>query len=413
MKKDNSLNALKQTFKQAVPEQDKRTTLSHLQFVSGFIFCFIGDTKASSLEAIRRYMINTFDIRISKGAFWERLSGKRFKNMLPDILANVIKNIPTIAVVGNEILDKLKGTTILLIDSSSITLWDGAKESYPGTRTSAGIKWHACFNLLSGKTEWFSLSSTSVHDRKCFPTIDWLKGKLIIFDLGYWDYELFAAIDLACGFFLSRVKSNSVIYISDVVKGIASQLVGEKLSSIHLKKRRNLIEFIGKIGAGKDPKCYRVIGFWNATDKKYHWYVTNLKVPASVIYTLYRIRWQIELIFKGCKSSLNLDGKMTSNNDNIIEALVLSSIIASFAMCLVFNAGETWLTKQEKISISFQRLSHVVVLLAQDFIRFLTLSNHLEKLKDKIKLLSCEIIEKNHNHRPTTLQKLTNELACN
>ena len=103
---------------------------------------------------------------------------------------------------------------------------------------------------------------------------------------------------------------------------------------------------------------------------------------------------------------------MTSNNDNIIASLVLSSIIASFAMCLVFNAGEKGLTKQEKISISFQRLSHVVVLLAQDFIRFLTLSNHLEKLKDKIKLLSCEIFEKNHHHRPTTLQKLANELAC-
>ena len=69
VRKDNSLNALKQTFKQAAPEQDKRTTLSHLQFVSGFIFCFIGDTKSSSLEAIRRYMINTFGIRISKGAF--------------------------------------------------------------------------------------------------------------------------------------------------------------------------------------------------------------------------------------------------------------------------------------------------------------------------------------------------------
>jgi len=81
VRKDNSLNALKQTFKQAVPEQDKRTTLSHLQFVSGLIFCFIGDTKASSLEANRRYMINTFGVRISKGAFWERLSRKRFKNM--------------------------------------------------------------------------------------------------------------------------------------------------------------------------------------------------------------------------------------------------------------------------------------------------------------------------------------------
>lgn len=230
--------------------------------------------------------------------------------------------------------------------------------------------------------------------------------------MGYWDFDLFDLIDLACGFFLSRVKSNAVITISEVVKGIGKECVGEKLSSKHIKKRcGKLIEIIGKLGAGKDPKCYRVIGFWNATDKKYHWYVTNLKVSASVIYALYRIRWQIELIFKGCKRSLNLDEKLTSNNDNIIEALVLSSIIASFAIHLVFNEGGKWLTKQERLSVSFQRLGYIVTLLSQDFINFLTLNNHLEKLKSKIKLFSCEMFEKNQKHRPTTLQKLNSELA--
>lgn len=413
MRKGNILKILKQTFQQVIPAQDKRTPLPHVQFFPGFIFCFIGDTKTSSLEAIRRFMINTFDIPISRGAFWERLSRNRFKNMLHDILADLIKKMPSVAVVGQEILSKLNVTSVLLIDSSSITLWDGAKKSYPGTRTHAGIKWHACFNLLSGKTEWFSLSSTSVHDRKRFPDVDGLKGKLIIFDLGYWDFDLFHSIDLACGFFLSRVKSNAVITISEVIQGVGKQFEGEKLSSTHLKKRRRkLIEFIGKVGGGKDPKCYRVIGFWNATDKKYHWYVTNLKISASVIYTLYRIRWQIELIFKGCKRSLNLDEKMTSTNDNIIEALVLSSIIASFALYLVFNEGKKWLSKQEQSSISFQRLGIIVALLAQDFIKFLTLSKHFEKLKSKIKLLSREMFEKNHKHRSTTLQKLESELAC-
>jgi len=140
--------------------------------------------------------------------------------------------------------------------------------------------------------------------------------------------------------------------------------------------------------------------------------VTNLTVSASAIYALYRIRWQIELIFKGCKRSLNLDEKMTSNNDNIIESLALSSIIASFAMHIVFKEGVKGLTEQEKLSISFQRLSHVVVLLAQDFIRFLTLPHYFTKLKDKITLFAGEIVEKNHRHRPTTLQILARELGC-
>ena len=140
MGKDSILNILKQTFHHVIPTKDKRTELSHLKFVSGFVFCFIGDTKTSSLEAIRRFMINTFDTHIGKSCFWERLSRKRFKNMLHEILADLIKKVPSIAVIGEGILVKLKVTSILLIDSSSITLWDGAKESYPGTRTHAGIK---------------------------------------------------------------------------------------------------------------------------------------------------------------------------------------------------------------------------------------------------------------------------------
>ncbi len=413
MKKDNILPVLKQTFKKIIPGEDKRVNLSHLKFVSGFIFCFIGDTKTCSIESIRRFMINTFEVSISKGAFWERLSRNRFKNRLHEIHADLIKKIPSSVVVGEEILSKLKVTSIWLIDSSSITLWDGAKESYPGTRTYAGVKWHACFNLLSGKAEWFSITPTSTNDRKRFPDVAKLKRKLIIFDLGYWDFSLFHEIDLASGFFLSRVKSSAVITVSEVVKGLGKPFIGEKLSSEKFKnKRRKIIEFIGKLGAGKDPKSYRIVGIWNPTEKKYHWYVTNLKVSSSVIDTLYRIRWQIELIFKGCKRSLNVDEKMTSNNDNIIEALVLSSIISSFAIHLVFSEGEKWLTKNEKLAISFQRLSHIVALLAQDFIRYLTLNNHFDKLKDKIKLFSQEMFEKNHRRRPTTLQNLASELGC-
>jgi hypothetical protein len=407
------LEILKQTLKNAIPTHDRRTTLPHLEFVCGIIFCFIGDTKTSSIESIRRFMIYTFEVRISKGAFWERLSRKRFRNILQTILADLIKKMPSLTIIGEEILDKLKVSSILLIDSSSITLWDGAKKSYPGSRSYAGIKWHACFNLLSGKMEWFSTSASSAHDRKHFPDIDLLKGKLILFDLGYWDYGLFDAINRAQGFFLSRVKTNAVITINQVVKGIGRELVGAKLCSDHLKKRRRrIVEFIGKIGGSESSKCYRVIGFWNTTDKKYHWYVTNLQVPAIAIYSLYRIRWQIELIFKGCKRSLNVDEKVTSNNDNIIESLVLSTLIASFAIQSVFHEGAKKLTAQEKLSISFQRLSHIVVLLAQDFIHYLTSDNSLEKLSHKIALFSSEIYEKNHGHRCTTLQLLANDLEA-
>ncbi len=142
---------------------------------------------------------------------------------------------------------------------------------------SAGIKWHACFDLLSGKMEWFKTTAASTHDRKCFPDIFSLKGKLIIFDWGDWDFRLFHAIALAEGFFLSRVKTKTVITITEVILGLNKSLLNKSLSSEKLKKRRGkIIELMGKVGGHCDAKCYRVIGFWNTTEKRYHEYVTNL-----------------------------------------------------------------------------------------------------------------------------------------
>jgi len=85
------------------------------------------------------------------------------------------------------------------------------------------------------------LNGSLKHQHQCmtesvFQEVTSLKRKLIIFDLGYWDFNLFQETHLAGGFFLSRVKSGAVITVSQVVKGLGKQFIGEKLSSGHLNK---------------------------------------------------------------------------------------------------------------------------------------------------------------------------------
>jgi hypothetical protein len=106
VEKGNILKILKQTLKNAVPTHDRRTTLPHLEFVCGVIFCFIGDTKTSSIESIRRFMIYTFDVRLSKGAFWERLS--RVKTNAVIRINQVVKGIGRQLVGAKLCSDHLK-----------------------------------------------------------------------------------------------------------------------------------------------------------------------------------------------------------------------------------------------------------------------------------------------------------------
>jgi len=243
--------------------------------------------------------------------------------------------------------------------------------------------------------------------------VEMLKGKLIIFDLGYWDYGLLYAIEKAGGFFLSRLKSNAVVDIVEVIQGLPKQVIGQALLSLNLShKKDNIIEVITtKVYEGQLLR-YRVIGFWNPVEKGYHWYITNLVAAAYLMYPLYRLRWQIELIFKACKNSLNAN-QITSSDENIIESLLLASIAAHLSSCTLFNIGIEQLEEKKQWAISFQRVAKVAVVLARDFILFLLNSSrdHFDNLLHKIKLFANEMYDPNYKKRETSLMRINRLLS--
>jgi len=404
----NPLDVLKQCFEKIIPSQDARTTINPMEFVVCLVFCYLGDSKTFALEAIRRFMKSQLNREISRSAFWERLARDRLKGYLRQVVAELMVTLTVSVTTGHQLLQQLGVTAIWLVDSSSMTLWASAKNRFPGTRTAAGIKWHAGFDLLAGMLTWFQLTPTKTHDRKCFPAVELLKGKLVIFDLGYWDYGLLYAIEKAGGFFLSRLKSNAVISIAEVVQGLSHTLVGQALLSLDFsRKRGHIIEvFTTKLYDGHLLR-YRVIGFWNPVEKGYHWYITNLMAAAYLIYPLYRLRWQIELIFKACKNSLNAN-QITSGDENIIESLLLASIAAHLSSHTLFDMGTAQVEEDQQLAMSFQRVAKVAVVLAQDFILFLLNSSreHFDNLLHKIKLFANEMFDPNYKKRETSLMRI-------
>ncbi|MGK5091690.1 hypothetical protein WDW89_06690 [Deltaproteobacteria bacterium TL4] len=165
-KEESHLKQIKQELATIIPAKDGRSPISPLAFVVNLIFCYLGDTKKTSLETIRRQMMGRLKTNISRGAFWERLARNRLKHFLIMVVSTLISKLSGCLMIGSEILPILGISGILLVDSSSFTLWDGAKNAYPGTFTNAAIKWHECFDLLSGKLNWFKLTAGSTHDRQ-------------------------------------------------------------------------------------------------------------------------------------------------------------------------------------------------------------------------------------------------------
>ena len=299
-------------------------------------------------------MMAATNISISSGAFWERLAGNRFKKIMLSLVEELISNSIGKPLHDSNILQLLKVTGIYVIDSSIIKLCDRSLKKFPGVSTKAGIKWHACFDLLSGKLEWFKLTPSKVNDRKCFPDIELIKGKLIIFDLGYFDYGLIFELITAGAFFLCRLKSNSVVTIKEVVLGFEPSCIGKLLlTSCDLNTYQGkILEATIEKNVKKDILICRAIGFWNPSNNCYHWYLSNLSVAAAIIYPLYRLRWQIELIFKACKNSLNADA-IPSANKNIIESLLLASIAANLSSQSINEIALNALSPEQGLAISF------------------------------------------------------------
>ncbi len=80
-------------------------------------------------------------------------------------------------------------------------------------------------------------------------------------DLGYWDFNLLWEIQDIGGFFLSRIKSKAVIYITEMVQGkIAQKYIGSSLLSVPVKRKRsNILEVMIEKMCDKGTLCCRLV----------------------------------------------------------------------------------------------------------------------------------------------------------
>jgi hypothetical protein len=151
----------------------------------------------------------------------------------------------------------------------------------------------------------------------------------------------------------------------------------------------------------------KVLGFWNKTSKSYHWYVTNLSIPADLIYPLYRIRWQVELSFKAAKSSLSLDDAPSSNRQiilNILLATITAYLIAQPLACASLSRA----IPEVQAAFSMQRAAMIFVQVASDVREYLISATEktLVALQEKMKRFAPELIDPNYRSRATSMRRL-------
>jgi len=200
-------------------------------------------------------------------------------------------------------------------------------DAFPATHPDqSGAKLHLVQNATKQTIEQFQLTDKRTHESSQLRTGSWLRGQLLLLDLGFYSFRRLALIEENDGFFLTRLKSNAnplIVVERRKWRGHAIYLPERRLRDVLGDLTWEIIdvtveiEFKRRAYAGKqstDTVEFRVVGVLVADTDDYHLYVTNLPdefTPRQVA-ALYGLRWEVELLFRELKSLCGLEKFHTS-----------------------------------------------------------------------------------------------------
>jgi hypothetical protein len=237
---------------------------------------------------------------------------------------------------------KLAETTYL-IDATSVRL-NGHSASW--ARFSAGVcgaKVHVIYDADADRPIYAAVSAANVNDITAAQQMPIESGATYVFDLGYYDYLWWAALDAAGCRIVTRFKSNTPL---DVVKELpvteGSNILSDRIGFLparQAKNRRNpMQDAVREVQVATDTgKVLRVLS-------------NDLDASAEEIANLYRRRWAIELFFRWVKQTLKIT-RFVGISENAVRIQIAVALIA-FLLLRLAQAAQTAI----KSPVVFSRL---------------------------------------------------------
>ena len=218
-----------------------------------------------------------------------------------------------------------------IFDSTVLTLFQEILKSVgrkpADGKKKGGIKMHTIMNVdeMVPKLVWFTDAKTN--DHALLSKLELSPDKIYVFDKGYNDYQAF---DLFCESgtgFVTRIKDNAVY---DTLEN------NEIESHIHSGVLEDtVIELTVKQETGEKKLKLRKVRFYDRVLKREFEFLTNLfDFRADMIAALYKIRWQIELLFKQLKQNFPLK-YFLGDNENAIRIQIYCALIVNLLMTVV------------------------------------------------------------------------------
>jgi Transposase DDE domain. len=285
---------------------------------------------SSSLDSMCNVLADCFNIQMSKQSLDERFT-KPCLAFVKSVLSEALKDqFQRTGMYKGDFWNHFP--RVIIKDSTKFKVPDNMYKDYRGNGGSkAGICIQYEYNLATNEILNLEVGSGGCNDRtNAVKTCDQAKtGDLILRDLGYYSLEVFDTFRHNGVFFLSRLYSKTCVYedtegVCPMVdfKKIHKQMSGQNISQMEMKVTlgatyrvpvRMILSLVDEQVYQKrirerekeNRKRGRQMSQEVRLRFRFNIYITNAPeelLPIEQVFLAYRLRWQIELIFKCWKS---------------------------------------------------------------------------------------------------------------
>lgn len=339
---------------------------------------------AGALDYIRW----AYDIEVNRSAIYKRVT-KEFSAFAQAVCQRVLER--RIAAEHPEMKGRLAAFRDLwAYDSTTVRLRAGLAEVFSsGARVKdrAGVKLHGAVSLRSAALVQMKLTPERVADITAIDLGRQLDDVLVLLDRGYAAHRLFASIDEGGGAYVTRLKLSSNPTVTAVRRGkprngSAKGMSFDDALEAGLIKLGEVSDLDVQLRIGnQQTHPARVVGVPRVLDdgsEQTWWYLTNLDrktFPPETLADLYRMRWEVELLWKQLKSRFRL-ADIDSLTKHNVEMLMHVSVLAYALTAGVLDAVST---RKERELLSLGQLATSARYIMAHLVRFLEAESDRER----------------------------------
>lgn len=408
----NELSAIWQTFFEQIATREslesdfvqRRSKMTGTLFAQTLVLGCLERPDASLNDFIN--VCADFDVSITAPGLDQRIN-KKATVMMKELLQVAVEQCRLPQRTLQEVFRAFQAVHIL--DSTQISLPDGLEtwhQGLGGKGPVSGAKLQLSYEYLSGELSALEIVDGRSPDHKCQFHYQLAEpGSLHLFDLGYFNQELFTTLDQTGAYFVSRLHTLAGLYwhkSDSKCFDLPAYLRGQKEdqhefhallgSRARLPVRvivQRLPHEVAEKRRRKAKKRRRRAGTTASSQllNRQDWQILITNVPRSQltlqqVLLVYRVRWQIELIFKLWKSKAKLATMGTWREDRVrcqLYARLIALLLFHRVIAPLRFSGQFELSPTKAFRVMRRHTQRLILAIAEGWNSLPSVFDRLEK----------------------------------